>query len=377
MTRRRTGVALAAVLASAALTAACSGSDPSPAPTSPTAPSSTSSPGTSTSSPGGGLPAGGTSAAPVVLNPATDLLNWTPVGGASTATVTRTRHGSLSVDRSAGTVTITDARGSYDLAAPDGFRFSDVLTDGTRAVVVAQDKTEQQPSRATIVTLADRHEQRLDAASTPPTVNGGSWAIRGDRLYHATYRGASYCLASVTLPGLTGQTTYCAPARAGFSQVDISPAGTSLLTFGGRPQCRTPAMLSGSSIVALPGVARCAGWDSLLTPGGAIWSSVPNPNRVEAGHFYARAGTAYYDLGLGSTGSLVWCGGSAYFTRDAQRDRDKARVLRWSPSSGLSVVYQSPGLGQAFMTDPRCAGDVLTVSEFGEGGDQQVWAVAP
>ena len=47
--------------------------------------------------------------------------------------------------------------------------------------------------------------------------------------------------------------------------------------------------------------------------------------------------------------------------------------MRWSADSGLAVVYESPG-GQAFLSEPRCGGDSLTVTALAEDGDEQVTA---
>ena len=43
----------------------------------------------------------------------------------------------------------------------------------------------------------------------------------------------------------------------------------------------------------------------------------------------------------------------------------------------LEIVYESPGRGEAFLEAPRCADSVLTVSAYGEGGDEQVSATVP
>ena len=125
--------------------------------------------------------------------------------------------------------------------------------------------------------------------------------------------------------------TYCAPKQSGFSTVVISPTATALLTFGGQPQCRTPARLDGTQAVPIEGVTECKGWDGAITPTGAVWSVVKNESRVEVGEFYASSDGGYFDLGAGTTGTLTWCGDSAYFVRDAQKDVDKARLLPLDP----------------------------------------------
>ena len=104
-----------------------------------------------------------------------------------------------------------------------------------------------------------------------------------------------------------------------------------------------------------------------------MWSVIPKERQVESAHFYARAGDGYFDLGPGTAGTLAWCAGAAYFVRDPQREGDPAALMRWSAGTGLAVVYQSPG-GQAFLGEPRCGGDTLTVTAMAEDGDEQVSA---
>jgi hypothetical protein len=99
---------------------------------------------------------------------------------------------------------------------------------------------------------------------------------------------------------------------------------------------------------------------------------VPKPNRQEHAVFHASVGDATYDLGAGTTGSLVWCAGAAYFVRDPQRRGDQARLLRWDGSS-LSVVYEARP-GQAFLDAPRCGDAALVLTAHSESGDEQVMA---
>ncbi len=322
-------------------------------------------------------PSGGTSDSPRAVKASTRLLDWTPVEAATGDTVTMTAGTTVTLDQSRQHVSLTGSGPDRVLRAPRRFQFSDVITDGTWLVAVAQDKQESRPSRATVIQLESGKKTVLDGDSDIPTINGGSWAVGNDTVLHPTYRGTKYCLASVDLTDMTSTAGYCAPRRGGFSQVLISPSATSLLTFSGQPQCRTVAQLDGTEIVPFAGVTDCKGWDGAVTADGAIWSVVRNENRVEQGEFLAATGGGYVDLGVGTTGSLTWCGDSAYFVRDSQTDKDKARLLRWTPEGTLEVAYESPGTGEAFLATPRCAGDVLSISAFGEGGDEQVWAKVP
>ena len=48
--------------------------------------------------------------------------------------------------------------------------------------------------------------------------------------------------------------------------------------------------------------------------------------------------------------------------------------MRWTPDHTLEVAYESASTGNAFLGEPACGGGVLTLSSFGEDGDEQVWA---
>lgn len=358
--------ASAAVLALAL--SGCSGSDPAE----PT-PSSSPSPTASSSA----SPSGGTADEPAVLEPATDLLDWQPVDGAVGATATRSGGWTLTIEQS-GRGYQLDGPHSDSGSAGSETRVTDALIDGDWAVVVLQDKAEQRPMTAEVTDLATGERFRIDGRSDVPTTTGGTWALGEGRLVHATVGPKNaYCVATVDLATRTSALGWCAPKRHGFNDARITPAGTSLLSFDdGQPSCRTLVALEGDSATPFPDVADCKGWDGLLTDGGAVWSVIPKERQVESAHFYARAGAGYFDLGPGTAGTLVWCAGSAYFVRDPQREGDPASLMRWTPDGGLAVVYQSPG-GQAFLSEPRCGGETLTVTAMAEGGDEQVAAPLP
>ncbi len=344
----------------------CSGSDstePTPATTPPpsTAPPST-------------APSGGTADRPAVVEPATDLLDWQPVDGPIEATATRSGDWTLIVEPGGRGYRLEGPR-SASGSAGSGLRVSDALIDADWAVVVRQDKAEQRPMTAEVTDLATGKRFRIDGRSDVPTTTGGTWALGEGRLVHATVgpKGA-YCVADVDLATRASALGWCAPERHGFNDARITPAGTSLLTFdGGQPSCRTLVSLEGPRATPFPGVEDCKGWDGLRTDDGAVWSVIPKERQVESAHFYARAGDGYFDLGPGTAGTLAWCAGAAYFVRDPQREGDPAALMRWSAGTGLAVVYQSPG-GQAFLGEPRCGGDTLTVTAMAEDGDEQVSA---
>jgi hypothetical protein len=264
------------------------------------------------------------------------------------------------------------------VAAPAGHRITDALLDEEYAVVVSEDERAVQPNVATVVELASGERFTVDGSSPVPTTTGGTWALGEGTLTHATIGpGRRYCLATVDLASGESRLGWCAPARHGFNGVSITPAGTSMLTFDdARPSCRTPVAVEGERVTPLDGVEDCLGWDSVLVPGGAVWSVTPQANRVEQAALSARVGDDWFDLGPGTSGTLTWCGEAAYFVRDPQRRGDPARLLRWTPGRGVLDVVLESGGGPAFLSEPRCGGDAITVTVLAESGDRQVTAPA-
>lgn len=359
----------------------CSGGDPEEAAPSPTPSDSSSAPASpsedGSSSPSPSAPTGGSADEPAAVTPSEAILKWQPVPGSVRQSVTRSTTAagewSLSVTE-AGSSAELSGPGSSSGFADSGRRVSDALLDDEYAVVVLQDKAEERPAIARVTDLASGKTFILDGRSDVPTTNGGTWALDGGRLVHATYDGDAYCLASVDLASRESTLEWCAPERHGFSNAQVTPAGTSLLTFdAGRHPCRTVLAVDGADATPLPGAPECKAWEGMLLGDGAIWSVIPNEHQIDTAHFYARSGESYFDLGPGSSGTLVWCAGASYFVRDPQHDGDPAALMRWSADDGLAVVYESPA-GQAFLDRPRCGGNTLTVTAFAQGGDEQVTA---
>ena len=332
-----------------------------------------SSPETPITSPTAG--AAGSADHPVTVEPGRNLLDWHRVPGSTKDLVTVGDRWTLTVAAGGRSARLS---GPQDRTIEAGAHASitDAFLDRTHALVVSEDRLAQDPDVATLVDLATGRATTLDRTSSPPTVVGGTWALGPETLVHAT-SGAhrSYCLATVDLGSGTGSTGWCAEPRHGFSRAAINGRTTTMMTFDAhRPSCRTVGEVSGDDVSPLPGVTPCKGWDSAVTGDGAVWSVVPHDRRIEAAHFYAHtAGGGWYDLGPGTSGSLVTCGGSSYFTRDPGSRSDPATLLRWSPGSAeLSVVYESRGTGNAFLAPPRCGGSRLTVTSYSQAGDEQV-----
>jgi hypothetical protein len=374
---------LAAVVVLALGLGACGDDEPDTKPSS-GSPSTGSSPSKASESPTASptdkppaRPSGGTADDPAVAEAAPDVLDWSPVPGSVDDTVTVSGRWSLGYPQQ-GDRAVLDGPDPVTVTAPKRFRIADTLIDGEYAVVVAQDELETKPSVATVIDLATGKKATLDGSSDVPTTNGGTWALGGGTVAHATIgKGRSYCLATVDLASQDSTLGWCAPPRNGFNDARITPAGTSLLTFDDKsPSCRTVAQVDGDRVTPFPDVPDCKGWDGALLDDGAVWSVVAKENRVEEADFFARVGDGYFDLGPGTSGSLTPCGGSAYFVRDPQRSADPARLMRWSPDGELTVAYETAARGQATLSEPRCGGETVTVTALTAKGDEQVSAPA-
>ena len=366
----RIRAAAAALLLASTLSACTPSDDSSTSPTPPPSPPSSSgtpTPSESTTTSPSATPSDGE------VTPTQDILDWQPVPGSVDDTVTRSTRTTVTVTADNKTARIAGPQ-SLELGAGKRSTISTVLVDEQRVVVVVEDTLAERGDEATILDTSGGTAM-LTGASSPPTTTGGTWAMGNDTIVHATVSpGGNYCLATVSLESGQGSEGWCAQPHHGFRGAVITPAGLSLMSFDdARPvSCATLLAVAGDTPSPVEGVAECSGWDVALLDGGAIWSEVPQPNRSEKAVFHASVDGTTYDLGPGTTGSLAWCGSAAYFVRDPQTKTDPARLMRFTPDGTLSVVYESKSKGNAFLSAPRCGGDAITLTSYGEQGDEQV-----
>ena len=371
--RRYAAVPLLVLVLTAGCTGGDDGDDPGAGSSSPTTATGEPSPSASTT------PTGDPSGEPSVATPTTALLDWKDAGAIGRDTVTVGDPWIVTVPDSGAGALVDDGQRTVTVAAGKGRRVNDAILDDDLLLVVAQDKQESRPQ---LLTLVDLESSKRSTITSPEPATGGPVAFHdGLVAYATTGPGGTYCVATYDVDSGHGEVGYCAPRRHGFSHLSISDEGIALMTFDAtRPvSCRSlVSMGDHGTTTPVRGVPSCTGWDVLLTDdGGAVWSALPNEQQVERGDFYATTGDSVTELGPGTTGTLTWCGDSAYFVRDAQKDVDKARLLRFTPQGTLEIVYESPGEGEAFLAPPECSGDRITVTAYGEGGDERVWATVP
>lgn len=251
---------------------------------------------------------------------------------------------------------------------------SSVLLEGGTAVVpiaFAGDTALGQGYRIDLTT-----GERTEIVAPEPA-NGGDWAMVDDSLYYpALAEGQSVCLATLAITDGNGEEGWCPEGRVGMTELDANEHGVALMLFdqAKNTSCRTLALLDQTGVPQpLAGPTECAGWDVGATRTGAIWSEIPGPERQEVAVFHALVDGDPQELGPGTTGSLTSCGGDSFFVRDPASASDPSRLMRWDGTE-LTVAYESASRGNAFLGRPACADGILTISSFGEGGDEQVSA---
>jgi hypothetical protein len=317
---------------------------------------------------------GGTIDDPAVVEATAGLLEWNVSGVERGTRYVKGPQWEALGSRDNSSVELARDGDAVSIAAGTGRTISEVLMSEDWAVVVRQDKAETAPSEVAVVDLATAEEGEV---ATPPAASGGSWALTGGDLYYPTYVDRAYCLATYALADSNGEDGWCAPEKSGFSGLTASEHGVGMMTFDdARPvACRTANLLDGSGVPQpIEGPQDCTAWDVAATADGALWSEVPKPRRQEEARFHASAGGTYFDLGPGTTGTATPCGGSVFFVRDPQGPDEPARLMRWTPEHTLEVAYESTSTGNAFLGEPTCGGGVLTLSSYGEKGDETVWA---
>jgi hypothetical protein len=327
------------------------------------------------SAPTGDLPSGGTLDDPTVVEPENALLDWKDSGFEAGARYVRGAEWEAVGDEAGSEVELARDGDTVTVRAGAGRTISEVLMSETWAVVVRQDTAESEPSQVVTVDLSSGEQGEV---VSPAAASGGSWALLDGDLRYPTYGDdRAYCLATSALADSNGEDGWCAPPRSGFSGLTANEHGVGMMTFDdARPvACRTVNLLDPSGVPQpLEGPEDCTGWDVAATADGAVWSEVPKPRRQEEARFHASADGTYFDLGPGTTGSAVPCGDSVFFVRDPQGPDEPARLMRWTPDRTLEIAYESASTGNAFLGEPVCGGGVLSVSSFGEEGDELVWA---
>jgi hypothetical protein len=322
-------------------------------------------------------PEGGAADQPTQLEPEEELLDWAAAPGVVENTVTTNGSWFLTVEASGAAYRLDGPDQSFGTGSSDTHITNALLTEDW-AVVVRRDRGRDAADTAEVTDLAAGEQFTVDGDSTVPTTSGGTWSLGGDRLVHATVTDdGAYCLATVDLPSREATVGWCAPPKQGFNAAHVTDDAVTVLAFDdAEPACRTVGNVVGTEFDAFPGVPECAAWEgAALAEGATVWSVIPRPSDLDAAEFFARLGEDYFALGPGTSGTLVPCGGAAYFVRDPRGAAEPAQLLRWDGRS-LATVYEATS-GQAFLDAPRCGDRALVLTAHAEGGDEQVMAALP
>jgi hypothetical protein len=138
--------------------------------------------------------------------------------------------------------------------------------------------------------------------------------------------------------------------------------------------CATLLSIDGGDATPFEGVTDCRGWDAMRLGDGRVWSEVRDLKRPDEASFFGLLAGQVLAFGPGTTGTLTYCAGAAYYVRDPQTDEDPARLIRVTPDGRTAIVYESTSVGNAFLSAPRCGGDAITLTSYGDQGDEQVTA---
>lgn len=261
-----------------------------------------------------------------------------------------------------------------ELSDDNGGSVDAVLLEGDTAVVLYAFGGETVEGLGYRIDLTTGEQTRI---VTPAPANGGDSALIDDSLYYpALNEDQDACLATLAVSDGNGEEGWCPSGRVGIAELDASEYGVAMMLFdyGSDISCRALHLLDQTGTPQpVDGPAECTGWDIAATSTGVIWSEVPKPKRQESAVFHAMVDGTAQELAPGTTGSLISCGGDSFFVSDPAKPTDPARLMRWD-GTDLSVAYESTSTGDAFLGQPECADGILTLTSYGDEGDEQVSA---
>ena len=384
---RRAGDASLAALALALVTG-CTNADDQPqnAATPEPAPSVSSPSDTATPAPTGSPSAAASTAAgaTATATPTAAPLDWKPLPGDPAATITTNGDWTLTIAASGRSWSLRSTgkgagRNRFGASAPRGEQIMKAGLNGSFAVVVYGTEAGDRPETAVVTDLSRQRTSTIDAAHGRTPASDTSWSLSGTRLWYATggAGGAPYCLVTAHLDTGRSAVGWCADAHHGFTNIMATDGPTAMMTFDdARPtSCRTLVTLSGDvegpgkDVTPVPGVPACKGSQAVTLDGSTVWSMVPDEHRYQQIHVYASAADGgVTDLGLGVNNTLVHCGDSVFWAKNATGSAPAA-LMRWD-GSALTTAYESRG----FLGQPLCAGDRINIAESGTGRDRQLTA---
>lgn len=319
-------------------------------------------------------PSDAPTASPPETAPSTAPLAWQPTGHSVEDRVIVGQKWTATATETA--VRFESHTGGADVTATGdgGGTVNAVLLDGDTAVVSYAFGGETTVGLGYRLDLTTGEQTRI---VTPEPANGGDWAMVDDSLYYpALDENQRACLATLAVTDGNGEEGWCPSGRVGIAELEANEHGVAAMLFDydSDISCRTLTLLDQAGVPQpIDGPAQCTGWDVAATSTGSIWSEVPRPKRQALATFRAMVDGTARTLTKGTTASLTSCGADTFFVSDPVKMTDPARLMRWD-GSALSVAYASKSTGNAFLGKPECADGIITISSFGEKGDEQVSA---
>lgn len=201
--------------------------------------------------------------------------------------------------------------------------------------------------------------------SAPPPSSAGSISMHDGDLAYPTGPNNHYCLARLDLRTLDGKRVDCAkPLKEGLTQFRLTSSGVGYTSFDNkRPApCLTLKSAQDGKKDVVEAAKPCVGWEVVPGADSTLWLQIRNRHRVELATAYARdAAGAVVKLGPAMSGSTLWCGDATYFVRPASKDGKADDLMRWSPKTGLDVVWTPKGNDVSFVFAPRCGGSSISL----------------
>jgi hypothetical protein len=205
---------------------------------------------------------------------------------------------------------------------------------------------------------------------TPLTYLG--WSAKNGTLAYGSggAYGTGSCLVTVDIATLTWKKRHCVTGKALVDRTYVGPSKTVMFKTAtnpgsGKPICATLFTQSAFGDDQAKPVAqqkKCEGFSGFATDDWAMWSEISTgaeaPNESTG---YARtADGKIFQLGQVNTGSIIECGGYAYwsYTRD---DEYPMGIIRWAPGHDAAIIRRSK---MGIYSQLGCDNGQLTVTEL-------------
>src|SRR5262249_46662853 len=159
---------------------------------------------------------------PVPLPATKSLLEWVAAPGSVANTVTTNGTWFLTIESSGQAYRLDGPTTSFG-TGEQGTRITNALLDSDWAVVGRPAGVGAPPGPAEVTDLAKGEQFTIGSDADVPTVPGGTWALGGDTLLHATTgSGGTFCLAAVDLDSRESAVSWCAAGKQGFKAAHVT-----------------------------------------------------------------------------------------------------------------------------------------------------------